>query len=305
VADACSGVVGAKNTPIAISTSPAHGLGSRGDRGRIRRRQGRPVPHRDAHRLSRFGRQKALRHDLGFDQPLYIQYANWLARVAQGDLGRSVRTNSEAIIGVVSRRREDLSHGIAIGSIVTTAPGSHVEPVRYPAGAGFFRLLMAPHVEGTSAVSRILRMIAFVLTRPIEWLRAVLVPDLSRYTMMLLSMRSDGATLRFAPGRWRELSTEAEGERRPTASIPEASAIARRVAEKIDGTPTSILSETLFNVPTTAHILGGCCMGESAATGVIDHRHNVFGYENLYVIDGSAMVPSILICSSAQILPVD
>jgi cholesterol oxidase len=185
-------------------------------------------------------------------------------------------------------------------------PGLTRRAVRYPAGAGFFRLLMAPHVEGTSAVSRILRMIAFVLTRPIEWLRAVLVPDLSRYTMMLLSMRSDGATLRFAPGRWRELSTEAEGERRPTASIPEASAIARRVAEKIDGTPTSILSETLFNVPTTAHILGVCCMGESAETGVIDHRHNVFGYENLYVIDGSAISadpgvnPALTIASLAE-----
>jgi cholesterol oxidase len=221
-------------------------------------------------------------------------------------LGHSVRTNSEAIIGVISRRREDLSRGITIGSIITTGPGSHVEPVRYPAGAGFFRLLMAPHVDGRSVLTRIFQMFAFVLTHPIEWLRAILVPDLSRYTIMLLSMHADGATLRFLPGRWRALSTQAEGERRPTASIPEATAIARRVAKKIDGTPASIVSETLLNVPTTAHILGGCCMGESAATGVIDHQHRAFGYDNLYIIDGSAISadpgvnPALTIASLAE-----
>ena len=221
-------------------------------------------------------------------------------------LGHSVRTNSEAIIGVISRRREDLSRGITIGSIITTGPGSHVEPVRYPAGAGFFRLLMAPHVEGTSAFKRILHVLLFMLTRPVEWLRAILVPDFSRYTMMLLSMRADGATLRFLPGKWRGLSTLAEGDRRPSASLPEASAIARRVAQKIEGTPASILSETLFNVPTTAHILGGCCMAESAASGVIDHRHRAFGYDELYVIDGSAISadpgvnPALTIASLAE-----
>jgi cholesterol oxidase len=221
-------------------------------------------------------------------------------------LGHSVRTNSEAIIGVISRRREDLSRGITVGSIITTGPGSHVEPVRYSAGAGFFRLLMAPHVEGTSAFTRILQMFVFVLTRPIEWMRAILVPDFSRYTMMLISMHSDGASLRFLPGKWRDLSSKAEGGRRPTASIPEATAIARRVAQKIEGTPASIISETLLNVPTTAHILGGCCMGESAATGVIDHRHRAFGYDDLYVIDGSAISadvgvnPALTIASLAE-----
>jgi cholesterol oxidase len=204
-------------------------------------------------------------------------------------LGRAVRTNSEAIIGVISRQREDLSRGLTIGSIVTTGPGSSVEPVRYPAGSGFFRLLMAPHVEGTSAWQRIWQMILFVVTRPIEWLRVLLVPDLSRYTMMLLVMQHDDAKLRLVPGRWRQLATETEGERRPTASLPAATAIARRVATKIEGTPVSILSETLFNVPTTAHILGGCCMGDSAANGVIDHRHRLFGYDDFYVIDGSAV----------------
>jgi cholesterol oxidase len=220
-------------------------------------------------------------------------------------LGSAVRTNSEALIAVISRRREDLSRGIAIGSIVHTGPGSHVEAFRYPAGAGFFRLMMAPHVEGKSALGRILQMFLVVLTRPVEWLRAMFVPDLSRYTMMLLAMRADNTTLRFAPGRFRALRTEEEGAL-PRASIPEASAIARRVAQKIEGTPVSLLSETLLNIPTTAHILGGCCMGDSAENGVVDHRHRVFGYDELYVIDGSAISadpgvnPALTISSLAE-----
>jgi cholesterol oxidase len=118
-------------------------------------------------------------------------------------------------------------------------------------------------------------------------------------------MRADNTMLRFAPGRFRELRTVEEGPL-PAASIPEASAIARRVAQKIEGTPVSLLSETLLNIPTTAHILGGCCMGDSADNGVIDHRHRVFGYDELYVIDGSAISadpgvnPALTISSLAE-----
>jgi peptide/nickel transport system permease protein len=52
--------------------------------------------------------KEALRHDLGFDQPLYIQYATWLARVAQGDLGRSVRTHQTVLENVSQRIRPSL-----------------------------------------------------------------------------------------------------------------------------------------------------------------------------------------------------
>jgi peptide/nickel transport system permease protein len=52
--------------------------------------------------------KEALRHDLGFDQPLYIQYANWLAHVVQGDLGRSVRTHQTVLENVTQRIRPTL-----------------------------------------------------------------------------------------------------------------------------------------------------------------------------------------------------
>ena len=92
----------------------------------------------------------------------------------------------------------------------------------------------------------------------------------------------------------------------PIASFPEAADLAHRVADKLDGVTMSIVNETVLNVPTTAHILGGCCMGEDASTGVIDHMHRVFNYPGLYVVDGSAVSanpgvnPSLTITALAE-----
>ena len=47
--------------------------------------------------------KERLRRDLGLDQPLYVQYAAWMGRLLQGDLGRSIR-NQEPVIENVSRR---------------------------------------------------------------------------------------------------------------------------------------------------------------------------------------------------------
>ena len=48
--------------------------------------------------------KRELRRDLGLDRPLYLQYATWMGRLLQGDLGRSIR-NREPVIENVSRRR--------------------------------------------------------------------------------------------------------------------------------------------------------------------------------------------------------
>ena len=75
----------------------------------------------------------------------------------------------------------------------------------------------------------------------------------------------------------------------PTNSIPEATELARHYYREVDGYALSLFSETLFGIPTTAHILGGSCMGAGPEEGVIDRDHQVFGYPGLYVVDGSAV----------------
>jgi len=228
-------------------------------------------------------------------------------------LGYAVRTNSEALIGTTSKRRDvDLSEGVAIGAILETDEHSHLELVRYPAGSGFFRTLMAPHVAGSGAVIRSLRAIWTVLRHPIDYLRAMFVPDWAKFTSILLYMRTLEGTLRLRLGRdWSTaltrglVSAHDEGET-PVASIPEATELAHQVAEQVDGFPVSLINETILDVPTTAHILGGCCMGASADDGVIDTGHQVFGYPGLYVVDGSAVSanpgvnPSLTITALAE-----
>jgi cholesterol oxidase len=59
------------------------------------------------------------------------------------------------------------------------------------------------------------------------------------------------------------------------------------------GTAMSMLPEILFNVPSTAHCLGGCVIAGSPAEGVIDNRHRVFGYQNMYVCDGSVVAANL------------
>ncbi len=49
----------------------------------------------------------------------------------------------------------------------------------------------------------------------------------------------------------------------------------------------------LFRYLITPHPLGGCNMGESRDTGVVDHTGEVFGYPRLYVLDGS-IIPRAL-----------
>jgi cholesterol oxidase len=71
--------------------------------------------------------------------------------------------------------------------------------------------------------------------------------------------------------------------------MAEATDLARRWASKVSGVTAAMFTETLLGVPSTAHVLGGCCMGADASEGVIDHDHRVFGYDGLFVVDGAAV----------------
>jgi peptide/nickel transport system permease protein len=46
---------------------------------------------------------ETMRRELGLDQPIPVQYAKWLARALQGDLGRSIRTREPALEGLLAR----------------------------------------------------------------------------------------------------------------------------------------------------------------------------------------------------------
>ena len=112
--------------------------------------------------------------------------------------------------------------------------------------------------------------------------------------MILLVMQSLDNAMRLVPkrkifSRGVKLQTEQDPERPNPTFIPEANKVAEWFAEQMDGIAQSALTESFANTPTTAHILGGAVIGSGPDTGVIDPNHQVFGYENLYVCDGSAV----------------
>lgn len=229
-------------------------------------------------------------------------------------LGTSVRTNNEALIGVIAPdSKEDFSRGVAITSILHTDEHSHIEPVRYGAGSTFFRSFMAPHVPAKHAWLRLLLLLKALLTKPLSWLRAWTVRKYAEKSQILLYMRTLEETLTLKIGRSvftgfkRGLVSKLDDPTSaPSANLPEATALANSFAKKVDGLTGSLLAETVMGAPTTAHILGGCTMGSDASQGVIDPQHRVFGYPGLYVIDGSAISanpgvnPSLTITAMAE-----
>lgn len=221
-------------------------------------------------------------------------------------VGDFVRTNSEVLMGIVSRDRE-MSDGVAITSILETGDRSTLEPVRYPSGSGVLRLLQAPHAPGETLARRLAGAAHRVLRHPLRTLRAWLVHDWARRTMILLYMSTDDShlRLRLRTGS-RTLTTDVTDGKAPSAAIPEATEIGEHIAELVDGYPVSFVMETFGGTPTTAHILGGCVMSDGPETGVIGPDHQVWNYPGLYVIDGSAVSanpgvnPSLTITALAE-----
>jgi cholesterol oxidase len=104
---------------------------------------------------------------------------------------------------------------------------------------------------------------------------------------------------------WQRLTSRpGHGEPNPTW-IAIGHEAARRTARRIGGFAAGGWND-VFNVPMTAHVLGGAVIGETAATGVVDPYHRVFGYPGLHVVDGAAVSanlgvnPSLTITAQAE-----
>ena len=229
-------------------------------------------------------------------------------------LGDRVRTNAESLIGVrVPHSREDLSKGLAIGSGIYLDEHTHIEATRYPAGSDSLGLLATPLAGGRPGWHRILTwlgvLVRSLIRHPFHTVRCLHPFGFARESLILLCMQSTEGHLEMRSGRpwyWPfRRSLYSRGTGIPTF-IPEANRFAGRTADLIGGTALSMVTEILFNIPGTAHVLGGCPIGASPEDGVVDHRHRVFGYRNLYVVDGSVIAanlgvnPSLTITALAE-----
>jgi cholesterol oxidase len=226
-------------------------------------------------------------------------------------LGHLTRTNSEALVGAMSRRiperggEADFSQGVAITSSWYPDDNTHIEPVRYGRGSNAMGLLTTVMTDGGGRVPRVLKALGTVLRHPRLFGRSLSVRNWSERTVIALVMQSLDNSITVRRGRFgRLVSGPGHGRANPTW-IPAANRTARRVAELIDGDAGGTWGE-LVNMPMTAHFIGGCVIGSSPETGVIDPYQRLYGYDGLHVMDGSALSanlgvnPSLTITAQAE-----
>ena len=100
-------------------------------------------------------------------------------------------------------------------------------------------------------------------------------------------MQTLDSTIKFKLNLFGFMSSTVSSGKKPTPFIPESVKLIKEYSNAVNGVSTSFALETLAGIPSTAHILGGAVMGENISEGVIDKNNKVFGYKNLYIIDGS------------------
>lgn len=229
-------------------------------------------------------------------------------------LGSMVRTNSEALLGVVARSDQiNYSEGIAITSIFYADPVTTIEPVRYPAGSSFMRFLSGPLLETDgSLVKRSLRYFYEMIAHPLDFLKTYILPGWAEHSTILLVMQTIDNHMQMRLGRtiWtlfkKGLVSDVSDEHRVPSKIEIGHRVTRRFAQKVDGIPAGTINEGLLNIPMTAHILGGCPFGRDDQEGVIDLDCQIHNYPGLFVADGSIMPanpgvnPSLTITALAE-----
>jgi len=209
-------------------------------------------------------------------------------------LGDFTRTNSEAILGVDSRdKSQNWNDHIAITSGIYPDANTHIEVVRYNKGSDLTYAIATVLTDGGGKIPRFLRFLGTIFRHPYQLLRALWIPGQSKRTTVILVMQSTENYIRLRKSRFGLVSELPPDGKRIPSYIPIANQVTRKMAEKMKGYPKGSWFEVLLDAPSTAHILGGCTMGETAEQGVVDSKGNIFGYPGLYVADGS-VIPSNL-----------
>ena len=227
-------------------------------------------------------------------------------------LGELVRTNSESVMAVTAPDdSRDFANSVAITSSIYPDPHTHVEVVTYGEGADSMSTLFTLMTGDGTRLTRPVLWLGQAVRHPLKLLRTFWPFGWSRRTVILLVMQSLDNAIRLVPkrrllGRGVRLQTEQDPERPNPTYIPVAEQVTNWFAEQMSGFAQGGITESLFNIPTTAHILGGAVIGSGPDTGVVGPDSRAFGYENLLVCDGAAVPanpgvnPSLTITAMAE-----
>ena len=214
-------------------------------------------------------------------------------------LGELVRTNSESILTVTVPEDypEDLIERVAITSSIYPDPNTHIETVTYGDDGDSMRLLYTLLTGDGTRFTRPLKLLAQIARHPGRLAKVLFAKHWSRRTIILLVMQTLDNAIALRPRKgpfgsfW--LQTEQDPERPNPTFIPVANKAAEWFAKRTGGIAQSSVTEALFNIPSTAHILGGAVIAPDPSQGVVDSAQRVFGYENLLVCDGAAVPANV------------
>jgi len=233
----------------------------------------------------------------GTQQLLHAMKATGMLPGISDRLGVLTRTNSEALGGALTkltnRKKHDFTRGIAITSSIHPNDYTHIEPVRYGKGSNAMGLLSTVMTDGGGPMPRWAKWVAQVARHPGQV--ASLYGGINHWSeraVIGLTMQSLDNSItvqrrRTRLGRSKLTSTPGHGVPSPTW-IPVANEAMRRLAAAIGGFPLNSVGE-MVDVPMTAHLLGGCVIGDAPDNGVIDPYHRMFGHPGLHVVDGAAV----------------
>ena len=224
-------------------------------------------------------------------------------------LGYELRTNAETLCAV-SGVKQKLNNGLAITSVFSPDAQTHVEVVKYPDNSNAMKWFFGLSVAGAdSSAKRSWMLLLRTISSPRLFLKTVFNFTWSTGAVIFLVMQSADNAMKMV---WKnnffggKMKIDNRGNKKVPAFIPIGQEVMERFARKVTGVPQNILLEVFFNRPTTAHILGGCPMSETAESGVVDKNLNVHGYPNFYVTDGSVVQgnigvnPSLTITAMAE-----
>ena len=224
-------------------------------------------------------------------------------------LGKLSRTNSESLTGALMPNTDiDFSQGAAITSSFFPDENTHVEPVRYGVGSNLMGMIQTIMTDGLNPKARRQQWIRTFIRHPRLLLRFIDVREWSQRTVIALVMQNVDSSLSVSGKRglfgWR--LTSKNDSLTPNATyIPAANEVVRKIAEKHGGVPGGHIGD-LIGAPFTAHFVGGCVIGDSPKTGVIDPYHRVWNYPTLHIVDGSSVTanlgvnPSLTITAQAE-----
>jgi cholesterol oxidase len=230
-------------------------------------------------------------------------------------LGYLSRTNSESILGAIAPKTDptDYTYGVAITSSFHPDEDTHVEPVRYGKGFNVMAMLQTVLTDGaldpsTGGKTRIKTWLKEMWKERTNIANLYDFKHWSERTVIALVMQSlDNSITTYGKksmGVWRMTSKQGHGAPNPTW-IPVANQTVRRIAAHLGGTAGGNIGEP-FGMPLTAHFIGGCAIGDSPETGVVDPYQRVYGLPGLHVADGAAISanlgvnPSLTITAQAE-----